>query len=396
MNKKQLIFIAILLSSYALPSFAFAQIEITEIFYDRKGTDSGFEWVEIYNGSAQSVNITELGFFENDTNHRIENFLGSTDLSANSHAVLADDPDKFLQDFPQYEGAVFDSVFSLNNTGELIAFKDASGNIIDSVQYDSEWGAGGNGASLQKQENADWIEGLPTPGEENTTTVFEPPNEEEGASEDTKDSDSEDSFSNLESEWPFEDEDLYLSAGENKRAFVGEDVRFIGRAKFEGGEKVGGRDLIWAFGDGKGDRGDVVRHSYDRPGFYSVILLVEHDNNTYRDRVKIEVVETNSLALNDATEEWVEVRNESPYELDVSDWRIEKEDRAITFAKGTHILPEEIMSVSLEGKVGTKPVFLLDGNGEVVDEFVNYKKEPMGKYEEILGELELMIEKLAV
>lgn len=141
---------------------------ITEIMYNPDGADDGREWVEIYNNGTSTVDITSWKFFESDTNHNLTLIKGQAKIAGGEYAVIANDDEKFLIDFPDYQGALFKSSFSLNNDGEILVIKN-SDLKIDEVNYKSQWGADGNGKSLQLI-NGQWQEAVPTPGKENSTS----------------------------------------------------------------------------------------------------------------------------------------------------------------------------------------------------------------------------------
>jgi len=150
------------------PSYVFAQVIITEVMYDlAEGSDSGREWMEVYNVGASPVVLTGWKVFENGKNHKITTVsLGETFAPA-SFAVIADNAEKFKVDHPEFIGQLFDSVFSLNNSGEIVALHDVGGTEIDSVMYTSALGGSGTGDSLQKTElvsGASLSAGIPTPG----------------------------------------------------------------------------------------------------------------------------------------------------------------------------------------------------------------------------------------
>lgn len=163
-----------------------AEIIITEIMYSPKGSDAGREWIEIFNNDDFKADLTGWKFFENGTNHNLRLVRGSNTLNAFGYAIITSDAGKFLTDYPNYQGALFESSFSLNNTGETIAIK--SGDLeIDKIIYRAESGANGNGNSLQRiigltgqigqvgnstgQIGQEWQEAEPTPGKPNKISI---------------------------------------------------------------------------------------------------------------------------------------------------------------------------------------------------------------------------------
>lgn len=149
------------------PKIVFAQIVITEIMYDLpSGSDSGREWIEVYNAGVAPVDLTKLRLSENGTNHKIVAVLGASTLAPASYAVIADNTTNFKTDRPNYSGALFDSVFSLSNDGETIGLRDASSTDIAAVSYTSGWGAAGDGNSLNcaPNETNAFVPRTPSPG----------------------------------------------------------------------------------------------------------------------------------------------------------------------------------------------------------------------------------------
>lgn len=145
------------------PSSPSSNIVISEIMYDLPGADSDREWIEILNSDGIAINLEGWKFFENETNHGLALIQGLSNLQPNERAIIADDSSKFMEDHPQYSGILFDSSFSLNNTGESLSIKNGD-IIIDQVNYSSSWGANGDGNSLQLI-NSQWQAASPTPGE---------------------------------------------------------------------------------------------------------------------------------------------------------------------------------------------------------------------------------------
>ncbi|MBN1385835.1 lamin tail domain-containing protein [Candidatus Woesearchaeota archaeon] len=156
---------------------------INEIMYDPAGTDSGHEWVELFNEQT-SVDMTGFRFYEGGSAHSLTLIQGSGTLPAGSYAIITDDADQFLLDFPSFSGTLFDSTWSsLSNTGELLEMRDASDLVMDSVFYNSSWGGASNytleliDASLDNNASTSWLESTEnggTPGYLNSVSSQAP------------------------------------------------------------------------------------------------------------------------------------------------------------------------------------------------------------------------------
>jgi hypothetical protein len=150
----------------------------SEIYYNPEGSDPDHEWIEIYNNGEVPIDVTKLKFEESGVQHKITS-ADEAMLNPDSYSVIAENSTQFLDDYPGYLGLVFDSSFSLSNSGEeLILRAERDGETMDSVSYNSTWG--GNGFSLEKidpsgpntQEN--WNQSLSekgTPGRKNSITA---------------------------------------------------------------------------------------------------------------------------------------------------------------------------------------------------------------------------------
>lgn len=144
-------------------------VVINEIMYSLAGTDEDREWVEIHNAGTSTVDVAEWKFFEHETNHSLAIWQGASSLPAGGYAVIAENPNVFLNDYGGYAGTIFDSAFLLSNIGEVLVLKNGD-RVVDTVSYVSDMGADGDGNSLQLFGGG-WQAALPTPGAENAASA---------------------------------------------------------------------------------------------------------------------------------------------------------------------------------------------------------------------------------
>ena len=117
--------------------FATPKVIITEIGACATG-DS--EWIEVMNISDQAVDLTTWKFYEQETNHSVSSMdVGNglqPFLDPEEVAVIVDKWEDFSAKLSGFTGKVFDSSWgSLNNSGEMIALRDESGNIDPTEQF---------------------------------------------------------------------------------------------------------------------------------------------------------------------------------------------------------------------------------------------------------------------
>ncbi|HLD85695.1 MAG TPA: lamin tail domain-containing protein [archaeon] len=152
---------ALLFALFLLP-YANAVI-INEIMYNPNSTDTNHEWIELYNNESFEINISGWKFFESGTNHAMNLIQGGSVISSGSYAVIVDDSTAFLLDYPNFTGNLFDSSFSLSNTGETLVIKNSTNAVIDNITY-SDNASEGNTICII---NSEWKECTPTPGSAN-------------------------------------------------------------------------------------------------------------------------------------------------------------------------------------------------------------------------------------
>ena len=129
-----------------------SDIVINEINYK---DSPGFEvkdWVELYNNSGSSVDLSGWVFKDSDDLHEFIIPNGTT-LASDSYLVLAQSLVDFQSKFPDVSPVIGDFEFGLSGGGELIRLYDDSDVLVDSVEYDDmdPWPteADGNGPTLE-------------------------------------------------------------------------------------------------------------------------------------------------------------------------------------------------------------------------------------------------------
>ncbi|MFC1757079.1 lamin tail domain-containing protein [Patescibacteria group bacterium] len=343
--------------SVLFPQIVFAGVVISEIMYDVEGTDSGREWIEIFNDSNEDLDLSGWKLYENETNHKINlvEEAGSLIISANSYAVIVDNPDKFLIDWPSFSGLVLDSAFSLKNTGEELTIRNADLSDMDSVFYDVEVGGSGDGNSLQKI-NGLWEARLPTPGVQNAG--FEEPEEELGQQDESS------SMGVPETYIPPEQRPkITAHAGKDKTMIAGATGAFIGEAFGLNNEPLENPRYLWNFGDGTLKDGKNVGHFYKYIGEYKVILDVSSGGFSSVDSLVVKVV-PNEIFISEiktGIDSFLELENRSRNETNISGWQIKYNNQKFTFSKNSFIRPFGFLVIP----ISSSGIFLQDVGGLV-------------------------------
>lgn len=343
--------------------FARAGVFINEIMYDLKdGSDTGREWVEIFNNGSESIDLTGWKFFEANTNHALTPVQGGSVIQPNGFVVIVDNSEKFLTDWPGFSGIIFDSSFSLSNTGEQIILRNSELADIDSVSYNSENGANGDGNSLQKIDGS-WKSASPTLGVINIGGS--------GTQQSTSTSgvDVSEPTSGVGSvSWPVEPQ-IYANAGEDKTSVAGADIKFSGQALGLKKEPLENARYLWSFGDGSMKEGQNVLHSYKYPAEYIITLDVSSGKYSVSDRAIAKII-PNKLTITEATSEFIKLKNGSNVTLDVSGWFLKSGQTLFKFPESTFIKAgaEIPISSSISGLIGinaNSEIMLLYSNGSM-------------------------------
>ncbi|MDD5749440.1 MAG: lamin tail domain-containing protein [Patescibacteria group bacterium] len=181
----------------------------SEIMYDVPGSDSGQEWVEVYNAGQEEIIVTSSWRFFDSAKHILNLVQGTSTIASGEFFILADNTTNFLVAYPDYSGTLFDTVISLPNTSSTIYLSFDSGATYPiEASYNSAWGGSGNGYSLEKvilsqdSSQSNWQESSilgGTPGWPNSEPSNDPPDEEDPPEDDNPSDDLPDQ--NIQASW---------------------------------------------------------------------------------------------------------------------------------------------------------------------------------------------------
>lgn len=145
---------------------SFAQVKISEVYYDPVGTESGGEAVELNNYGTLSVDISGW-ILSTPTSDADATLPENTMLAPGSYYLITDTGFSTLKDNPAWPNADYEEAITLKNTDGGLALKDASGNLIDALGWGDPAAIGsgfyegtpsalsGVGESLQRSQDTD-------------------------------------------------------------------------------------------------------------------------------------------------------------------------------------------------------------------------------------------------
>lgn len=305
--------------------------------YAPDGADADHEWIEVCN-TGESADIGNWKFFENDTNHSLSVVSGSSELAAGACAIIADDTTTFALDYPAFTGVLFDSVFSLKNTGEQLQLKDENSVVQDDVTYSDTYGAKDNGLTLHRNGSL-FSEGTASPGEESgIVTTQETTNGNSSDSNSTTATNTttitQYQYEALSVEPP---QDIHLRLPKRVETVVEANVTLTAEVYDARGRAINDGRIAWTFGDGTTGQGRSVVHRYKHSGEYLIVVKIVHES-LFDEVILPVVVHPLSVSLHVAESgEWLEVHNTTDTILDLSHWRIRAASQYFIIPEGTRV-----------------------------------------------------------
>jgi len=129
-----------------------SNIVVNEINYNSSSEFDPGDWIELYNNSDKTVDISGWIFQDNNNLHRYQ-ISSATFLEPYKFLVLSSETSKFRVLFPEVSNVLGDIGFNINGSGELIRLYNNQGLLIDSLVFDNQapWPlmANGTGSSLE-------------------------------------------------------------------------------------------------------------------------------------------------------------------------------------------------------------------------------------------------------
>lgn len=351
---------------FAVPVSGWAQMVMTEIMYDVPGTDSGREWVEVRNGGSGSIDLSSWKLFEANVSHKIT-ATGVSQVAPGGYAIIADSPEKFMSDNPNFSGLLFDSAFSLSAEGEALVLRDATGGDVDSVLYDPMIGAKGDGMSLQRTADGRWVSAVPTPGSMNTAVQsevvssvddvdsnFESNSNEGGGISASQDAQASSAHSSQVLANTLADSvDFEVTSGRTRLGLVDTALEFRAVVR-KGASATSSIDHAWSMGDGSVRHGTVINHTYQFPGSYSVVLNSSSRASSAVSRVTVRITEP-QISIIGLTNQYVEIENRGSFEINIGGWSFQTEDGRFIVGTDTMVAPRGSLKIAFSFVPGFPP-----------------------------------------
>lgn len=307
---------------------------INEVLSNPTGDDSGREWVELYNNSSSTIDLSGFTIsIKGGTSVPIISVSGGATVSPFGYAIIGSTVSgatKFLQDYPLYNGPLFRSSISLVNTGTTSIDVKSGGVTVASLP---SYSAAKEGSSLSLLGGV-YIVTTPTPGAENKESG------NGGTQEATTTQTSGTQITIPQMSSPSPDIVIYLS--QERTVVAGAPTTFSVSATTGAGAVLDNLTCTWSFGDGGSGTGTTTVYRYFYPGRYVAFVDISNGKVAGKGRVLVKVVAP-ELSISTIKEskygKYFEVYNPNQYEVDVSTWRVSLDGALFSFPMNTVLLP---------------------------------------------------------
>lgn len=110
-------------------------VVFSEVYYDTVGTDSLEEWIELYNNSPVTMDISGWQITDNNGTGATYTIPAGKTIAPNSYFTIAIDSTGFYNLYG-YDADVYGAIPALNNDGDALILKTGSGSVVDAVAWE--------------------------------------------------------------------------------------------------------------------------------------------------------------------------------------------------------------------------------------------------------------------
>ncbi|GAB5407743.1 MAG: hypothetical protein BalsKO_01080 [Balneolaceae bacterium] len=126
-----------------------SEIVINEIMYNSSSENESGDWIELYNSTSSTIDLSGWILKDEDNTHAFE-FPNNTKMLPDSYLVISSDLNAFNSQYNNISPVLGDLGFSLSGNSDQVRLFDNVGFLADSLQYDDEdpWDANADGSGF--------------------------------------------------------------------------------------------------------------------------------------------------------------------------------------------------------------------------------------------------------
>ena len=390
---------AVLVVLFFIPKIVLGSVVINEVLYDPEGTDTGKEYVILYNNGDLPVDLTNWDLDPSSANYFT--FPVFT-LNAKSLVTIHIGTSGTNNTTDLYDNG---STNMSNTAGPIALFNSTTHSKTTIVDY-IEYGAAGQtneskaidagiwtantfipdaneGKAIKLKTDgadtnspSDWTESVPSLNQSQSET--------ESSTSQTQTE--QEQTSSITSKPPI------AEAGDDIIAFVNQEVKFDATKSTDPDNDE--LAYSWNMGDGKLVEKPSFTYQYLYPGTYLATLMVYDGRYYVTDTITIKI-QAAQIAINeflpnpsekDESSEWVEIYNGSETITDISGWQLDDEDggsKPFVFPQNTLIAPKsylvfsrQITGIALNNDKDSVRLLLPGG---IIFQEIKYENPPQDK-----------------
>ena len=318
---------------------------INEIMSNPVGDDGGREWVELYNNSSSTIDISQLTIsIKGGTAIPVTNLSGGSIIQSKGYAIIGSTVSgatKFLQDYPTYSGPLFKSSISLVNTGVTSLEIKLNGISVDQL---TSYTAAKEGYTLSLI-NGSFVVSTPTPGMDNQDVINDSNTSQ--ATSTTSATTTANQVTVAQMTPPLADIILYMPF--EKVAVAGAETDFSAFAMTRANKPIDNLLYTWAFGDGGQSTGSSTKYRYVYPGRYITQAETGNGYIVGAGRTVVRVVAPDIEIKGISSGKYgtyVDILNPNSYDLDFSQWKLMINNSYFNFPKNTIIAGDSITHIT--------------------------------------------------
>jgi len=292
---------------------------LSEVFYDTPGTDSDEEWLEIYNGTSNTIDLGGYTITDNNGTGSSYTFPGGSSVAPGSHFTVASNTTGFNALYG-FDADLYGSIPALNNGGDALLLTDGSGTLVDAVAWE-----GGASSGVP----SGWSTSSPSASTGESIYRDNLTNDTDSATDwlvATNNGDPQ-----TQADIPQNSVPVAVLNGPYA-AEIGVSIAFSSAGSSDTDGSV--TNYSWDFGDGNTSTAANPAHSYNTAGTYSVTLTVTDDagaTGTATTTADITAPVLPEILFSevfydtpgtDSDEEWVELYNTTSQNIDLGGYSI--------------------------------------------------------------------------
>jgi len=410
---KKLILVVIVVVFFYGFKLASAEVIINEVAWMGTSNSANDEWIELKNTGSSSVDLSGWILVADDGTPNIILSDKCTNLNINANSFLllertSDDTVSGILADCIYTGALLDG-------GETLILKDGNRTEINKVEASSGWLAGDKDTKETMQWNGtSWITATSTPKEQNSSSGNNENNSESGTGTGTEtetetetgtgtgdegdsDTDTDSSTGSSSSSGSAEKEKVIINPT-IKAKILAKTIAFVGLPlDIENGvlgysnENIRVGRYFWNFGDGDSLEtisSEKFSHTYYYPGEYTITLdyylrtsfLTGVPDAINKITVKVLPLTVSISNVGDEKDFFVELTNNSDYDVDISKWILSSSSRSFIFPRNSSIPAKN--KITLSPKItyliiaSKKDLKLITSAGDIAFDY-NLSSEPI-------------------